>query len=129
MRIGELARATGTTAKTLRFYEDRGLLPSPARTPGGYRDYSEAALSRLDFIRRGQSAGLTLAQIQEILTIRDGGHAPCGHVQDLLAERVAKIDRQIADLLTLRTTVSDLYAASGTADPGACRADQVCRYV
>lgn len=129
MRIGELAQATGTTTKTLRFYEARGLLHPPARTPGGYRDYPEAALFRLDFIRRGQSAGLTLAQIQQILTIRDGGHAPCSHVQDLLAERVAKIDRQIADLVTLRTTVSNLHAASDTVDPGACRADQVCKYV
>ncbi len=62
MRIGELAAATGTTTKTLRFYEDAGLLHPAGRTPTGYRQYSEDAVARLDFIRRGRSAGLTQAR-------------------------------------------------------------------
>ena len=61
MRIGELAVASGTTTKTLRFYEEAGLLPAPERTANGYRDYTPAALARLDFVRRGRTAGLTLA--------------------------------------------------------------------
>lgn len=50
MRIGELAVASGTTTKTLRFYEEAGLLPAPERTANGYRDYTPAALARLDFV-------------------------------------------------------------------------------
>ena len=70
MRIGELAEAAGTTTKTLRFYEDQGLLPPAERTPGGYRDYTTESLTRIDFIHRGQAAGLSLAQIRQVLDIR-----------------------------------------------------------
>ncbi|MCT1614878.1 MerR family transcriptional regulator, partial [Corynebacterium sanguinis] len=73
MRIGELAERAGTTAKTLRFYEEQGLLPPTERTPSGYRDYAPETVARIDFVHRGQAAGLTLAQIRQILDIRDGG--------------------------------------------------------
>ncbi len=69
MRIGETAEAAGMTAKTLRFYEDRGLLPAVERDPNGYRDYGREELVRLDFIRRARMAGLTLAQIQDVLLL------------------------------------------------------------
>ncbi|WP_277049534.1 heavy metal-responsive transcriptional regulator, partial [Ruania albidiflava] len=108
MRIGEVALAAGTTTKTLRFYEDAGLLPQAERTPAGYRDYDVGVLDRLDFIRRGQAAGLTLAQIRQVLQIRDGGQAPCQHVTNLLASRLEDLDQQIAQLQQLRTTVADL---------------------
>ena len=60
MRIGELAARSGVTAKTIRFWEAKGLLPDPARTRAGYRDYDSDTLERLDFIRHAQTAGLTL---------------------------------------------------------------------
>lgn len=129
MRIGELAAATGTTTKTLRFYEAAGLLPAPERTPAGYRVYDANAADRLDFIRRGQSAGLTLAQIREVLAIRDAGDVPCSHVQQLLAERLADIDRQLAELSELRGMVSALHDGAGTVDPDSCSPDRVCRYL
>lgn len=129
MQIGELAAASGTTTKTLRFYESAGLLPPPQRTPGGYRDYSAGTLARLDFIRRGRTAGLSLAQIREILAIRDAGTAPCGHVQQLLSTRLVDLDRQIADLMTLRETVAELHGAATHIDPASCEAATVCRYV
>ncbi|WP_141759532.1 MerR family transcriptional regulator, partial [Brevibacterium sp. HMSC07C04] len=66
MRIGELAERAGTTAKTLRFYEEQGLLPPTERTPSGYRDYAPEMVARIDFVHRGQAAGLTLAQIRQI---------------------------------------------------------------
>ena len=62
MRIGELAEAAGTTAKTLRFYEEQGLLPAAERTASGYRDYDPEAATRIDFIRRGQAAGAKLSE-------------------------------------------------------------------
>ena len=114
MRIGELAPVTGTTTKTLRFYEGRGLLPPTERPANGYRDYGPEAVSRLDFIRRGRTAGLTLAQIREVIDIRDGGHAPCHQVYELLTERLADVNRQIEDLQAVRATLS---------------AETVCRYV
>jgi MerR family Zn(II)-responsive transcriptional regulator of zntA len=129
VRIGELAAMTGTTTKALRFYEERGLLPPPQRTPGGYRDYPPEAGDRLEFIRRGRNAGLTLAQIAEILELRDAGHAPCHHVEKLLASRLAELDRQIADLQELRATVAELHLHATEADPETCYAATVCRYL
>ena len=129
MRIGELAAATGTTTKTLRFYEAAGLMPAPERTPAGYRVYDARAADRLDFIRRGQSAGLTLAQIRQVLAIRDAGDVPCSHVQQLLAERLADIDHQLAELSELRGMVSALHDGAGTVDPDSCAPDRVCRYL
>jgi len=129
MRIGELAAATGATAKTLRFYEESGLLPQTERAANGYRDYGPEALSRLDFIRRGRAAGLTLAQIREVIDIRDAGDAPCHHVYELLTARVVDIDRQIADLEVLRAALIQRRDQAATADPSTCPADTVCRYV
>jgi MerR family transcriptional regulator, Zn(II)-responsive regulator of zntA len=129
MRIGELAAATGTTTKALRFYEESGLLPPTERAANGYRDYGPEALSRLDFIRRGRAAGLTLAQIREVIDIRETGDAPCHHVHQLLTERLADIDRQIADLQALRATLSRQREQTETADPSTCAAETVCRYL
>ncbi|MEV7267781.1 heavy metal-responsive transcriptional regulator [Micromonospora aurantiaca] len=129
MRIGELADVTGTTTKTLRFYEASGLLPPTARTSGGYRDYGDDAIARLDFIRRGRIAGLTLAQIRDILTVRDAGDTPCGHVRQLLAEQIDAIDAQLADLHALRATVVRLHDSVTNAEPETCHPEQVCRYL
>lgn len=129
MRIGELAAATGTTTKTLRFYEAAGLLQAAPRAGNGYRDYPVDIIDRLDFIRRGQAAGLTLAQVRDILDIRDAGQPPCQHVQNLLADRLAHLDRQIADLLGLRETVAQLQHDAALAEPDTCQASQVCRYL
>ena len=129
VRIGELAALAGITAKTLRFYERAGLLPPPERTANNYRDYGPPALSRLDFVRRGRAAGLTLAQIREVIEVRDSGDAPCGHVYDLLTERVADVDRQIGDLQALRATLVQKRDQAELADPSTCAPDTVCRYV
>ncbi|BAS12375.1 mercuric resistance operon regulatory protein [Arthrobacter sp. Hiyo8] len=75
VRIGEAAQAAGMTSKALRFYEEHGLLPAAKRNANGYRDYTSETISRLDFIRRGRAAGLALAQIREILALRDAGRA------------------------------------------------------
>lgn len=129
MRIGELAEAASTTTKTLRFYEEQGLIPTAERTPAGYRDYTPEAIARVDFIHRGQAAGLTLAQIQQILDIRDGGEAPCEHVRGLLDTRLENLEAQIAQLVTLRDTITELRDQAARAEPDTCTADQVCRYL
>ena len=129
MRIGELAAAAGTTTKTLRFYEESGLLPQTERAANGYRDYGPDALSRLGFIRRGRVAGLSLAQIREVIDIRDAGEAPCQHVYEVFTARVVDIERQIADLAALRADLIQRRDQAGEADPSTCPAEAVCRYV
>src|SRR5258708_12410315 len=76
MRIGEAAGHAGVTAKTIRFWEDQHLLPAPARTAAGYRDYDPGIVERLAFIRHAQAAGLTLEHIRQVLAIPDGRHPP-----------------------------------------------------
>ncbi|MBD3782608.1 heavy metal-responsive transcriptional regulator [Phycicoccus jejuensis] len=129
MRIGEIADTAGTTTKTLRFYEDQGLLPPTERTPAGYRDYTPETVARIDFIRRGQAAGLTLAQIRRILDIRDRGQAPCDHVRDLLDARLTEIEQQLAGLAALRDTIAELRDQAARPEPELCNPDQVCRYL
>lgn len=129
MRIGELAEVADTTTKTLRYYEDQGLLPAAERTPSGYRDYTTDALARIDFIHRGQAAGLTLAQIRQILDIRDHGQAPCNHVRDLLDTRLTDIVRQIQQLQDLRDTLAGLRDQADHVEPDTCSTDQICRYL
>ena len=129
MRIGELAAKAGINTKTLRFYEEKRLLPRPERTANGYRDYEPTVLSRLDFIRRGRAAGLTLAQIRDVIEVRDSGDAPCGHVYQLLTQRLADVDRQIADLQGLRAALVRKRDQAESADPSTCAPESVCRYV
>jgi MerR family transcriptional regulator, copper efflux regulator len=126
MRIGELAAASGLTTKTLRFYEQAGLLPAPPRGPSGYRDYPPQALDRLRFIRTAQAAGLTLAEITGILAIRDAGVAPCAHVSDLIQTHLTQVRDRIAELRRTETELQRLaHRATGT-DPAACTDRDVC---
>lgn len=129
MRIGELAETVGTTAKTLRFYEAQGLLPQAERTTVGYRDYTHNSIQRIDFIHRGKAAGLTLAQIRTILEIRDQGQAPCGHVRELLAERLTEIDQQIEQLQELRGSLASLHDHAVHSSTNACSSDEVCSFL
>jgi MerR family Zn(II)-responsive transcriptional regulator of zntA len=129
VRIGELAAKVGITTKTLRFYEEAGLLPPPDRAANGYRDYGPEVLPRLDFIRRGRAAGLTLTQIREVIEVRESGDAPCGRVYQLLTERLADVDRHIADLQVLRATLVRKRDRAESADPSTCAPETVCRYV
>ena len=78
MLIGELAKEMGVNPKTIRFYEEIGLMPAPDRTPSGYRQFSDDDLERLRFIRSAQRLNLRLPEIQEILALRERGRRPCG---------------------------------------------------
>ncbi|WP_351231251.1 heavy metal-responsive transcriptional regulator [Streptomyces sp. NPDC002133] len=129
MRTGELAAASGLTAKTIRFYEDAGLLPEPPRTPGGYRDYPPQSAHRLAFIRDAQSAGLTLAEIRSILTLRDSGEAPCAHVTDLIEQHLADIERRMAELRKTRTALRGLAQRAAATDPSSCTEADICRII
>ena len=125
MFIHELARTTGVSAKTIRYYESIGLMPDPERADNNYRQYAPAAIERLRFIVSARSLGFNLTDIGEFLSARDEGTLPCKQVLDSLDQRVAEIDRRIADLLALRETLTRVQA-DGANIPSDKRCDDDC---
>lgn len=120
MRIGELAEQSGVPTKTIRFWESSGLLADPARTPSGYRDYDQEVLDRLNFIRHAQTAGLTLAEIRQILAISDDGQPPCGHVTELIHEHLDEVDQRLRELTQTRRILHHLAQRAANQDPAEC---------
>jgi len=96
--IGHLARAAGVPSSTVRYYERIGLLHPAGRTAGNYRLYGQEALTRLRFIRAAQTTGFTLEDITALLQLQDGMVDVCQDVQALIEERLADLERRMADL-------------------------------
>jgi Hg(II)-responsive transcriptional regulator len=110
MRISELAGQVGVNPQTLRYYERRGLLDEPPRSPGGYRDYPAAAVELLRFIKRAQQLGFTLDEIEELLQLDQGGPAGCEAARGVALARKADLEARIADLQRMRDSLADLIA-------------------
>ena len=108
--IGQIAEQSSIPIRTIRYYEDLGLLKSASRTEGGFRQFSPDALTRLSFIKRAQKLGLSLEEIKEILDVYDHGDLPCDEIKEKLEDKVLQIDRQIQQLLTLRSELDGLLS-------------------
>ena len=104
VRIGELARRAGVAPSAVRFYEAAGLLPAAQRTPSGYRLYDPAVVGRLDFIRRAQQLGLSLAEIRELIRANQNGL-----LRHTVAHKLADVERRSQDLLALRSELESMY--------------------
>src|ERR671912_2289952 len=126
MRIGQLAAQTGFSVRTIRFYEQSGLLPAPSRTPAGYRSYDQDAVTRLRFGRSAQALGLSLAEIADVLRIRDHQGPPCSYVAELLDTHIGALDRRIKELTALRDELRARRPLGSAPDPARCQSDQVC---
>jgi MerR family mercuric resistance operon transcriptional regulator len=110
MRTSELAGRAGVHPETLRYYERRGLLGAPPRTAGGYRDYSDDAVTLLGFIKRAQQLGFTLDNVDELLHLDCGGPEGCDAARALAETRKADLEARIADLGRMRDSLADLIA-------------------
>lgn len=108
LKIGQLAKRMGLNPRTIRFYEQAGVLPEPERTVGGYRVYTADDEARLRFIKAAQRLGLKLGEIKEVLAFRDRQERPCPYVADLIATRLTEIDQRMRDLQTLRQELTGL---------------------
>ena len=108
MKIGELAKATGLSTKTIRFYEAEGLIPDPPRTYSGYLAYAEPDVDRLGFILKAKRLGLSLDEIKGILHLHDWSEPTCVHVRSLLQEKVTQIETVIQDLLGFKEELESL---------------------
>ncbi|MCC5668363.1 heavy metal-responsive transcriptional regulator [Nostoc sp. CHAB 5784] len=111
--IGNVAKSSGVPIKTIRYYEELGLLRSLGRTEGGFRLFNSDVLERLHFIKRAQSLGLSLSEIKEFLNVHDRGELPCEHIKIKLEDKVKAIDEQIQQLLILRQELSGLVSGWG----------------
>ena len=123
MRIGQLADELGINPKTLRFYESVGVLPEPARTTTGYRQYGRADAERVTFVKTAQRLGMSLDEIREILAFRDRGEPPCDYVRTVLHRQVAEIDERLAELVQLREQLAVLQSEAeqlAATHDGAC---------
>ncbi|MDP8970410.1 MAG: heavy metal-responsive transcriptional regulator [Actinomycetota bacterium] len=118
LTVSRLAERVGTSADTLRYYERIGLLPEPQRSPAGYRLYDDDAVERVRFIKQAQRFGLRLADIGELLTIRERGLCPCGRTRRLLEARIAELDEELAALARLRDDIGRMVAELPAQDNG-----------
>ena len=116
--IGGLAEAAGVGVETVRYYQRRGLLSEPARPHGEVRRYGREDLKRLRFIRSAQAAGFTLAEIGTLLDLDSSDDRPRAH--EMAADRVAALDRKIAELQEVRRALSGLASACAGGGKGPC---------
>jgi Hg(II)-responsive transcriptional regulator len=134
MRVGELADAADVGVQTVRYYERRGLLPPPPRTPAGYRRYPPAAVDRVRFIRRAKELGFSLREIGELLELRTRERDQCADVRQQIDDKLADLEHRIEDLSRVTSALRLLREECNREDPaGDCpmlealeRDDLVC---
>lgn len=108
LAIGELARRSGYAVQTLRYYEQIGLMPKPARTEGGQRRYDADLVRRLLFIRHARDLGFSVEDVRSLLDLAGKPDHPCGSVDQIAATHLAAIDAKISALKTLRKEINQM---------------------
>src|SRR5438132_11188738 len=130
LRIGELAKRAGCTVKTVRFYEAKGLLPAPPRSPSGYRLYGEGHLRCLQLIQRAKLLGLSLAKIRTLVVHLGDGPRPAArlrpHLERLIRDELKEIAAKLDQLDVLRAELEALLAKIHDADGALPRELCVC---
>ena len=110
MNIGTAAERSGLPAKTIRYYEEIGLL-APGRADNGYRDYSLSDVHRLRFLQRSRSLGFSVEECRQLLSLYGDTHRESAEVKALAEAKLAEIDRKISELAELRAALSHLVSA------------------
>src|SRR5438128_9820729 len=113
--IGVLATHTGANIETIRYYERVGLLPTPARSAGGYRLYGTDHLKRLTFIRRARALGFSIDEVRTLLKLADERKRPCAEVRVVAGAHLRDVRAKIADLRAMERVLRETVAkcASG----------------
>lgn len=129
MRIGELAGRASLAPSAIRYYEQVGLLPEADRTASGYRSYAEDTVDRIGFIRSAQAVGLTLAEVSQVLGVRDAGEAPCLVVTELIDRRHAEVSARITELQALERELAELRERAERLEPRDCDPSGICHVI
>jgi len=108
LKIGELARRSGCTVETIRFYEKEKLLVSNHRSEGNYRLFDTSAIDQLRFIRHCRSLDLSLAEIRQLLTLNQSPGAQCDDVNRMINSHISQVALRIAELENLRRQLESL---------------------
>lgn len=108
LTIGAFAKAAGVNVETIRFYQLKGLLPTPDRPYGRIRRYGEADVARVKFVKTAQRLGFSLDEIGQLLKLEDGTH--CGEAAELAALRLADVRAKLADLARIESALSKLVS-------------------
>jgi Cd(II)/Pb(II)-responsive transcriptional regulator len=119
MKIGELAKAAGTTVETVRYYEKEGLLPAPERGVNNYRSYGPVHAERLRLIRNCRALDMTQDEIRAILSLADSHGADCGPINEIFEDHMRHVDERIAELTQLKSQLSALRQRCASARPHA----------
>ncbi len=120
--IGQVACATGVKVPTIRFYEQEGLLPAPARTESGRRLYSDADVRRLAFIRRARSLDLELDDVRSLLDLTDHPKRTCAEADAIARRHLGEVEQRLAQLLALKQELTRIVrSCSGGKSAGECR--------
>ena len=110
LTIGHVARLAGVGVETVRFYEREGLLAEPERRQSGYRQYGEEVVQRLRFIRRAKELGFSLAEIRDLLSLRDDPQATAADVRGRAEAKIAEIEAKVQDLQRMKKALLTLTA-------------------
>ena len=108
MRIGELARATGVSAKTIRFYEEVGLLQAPPRRHNNYRDYGDVDVATLNFVQRARNLGFSIKDVERLLALWRDKDRASADVKAFAVRHIAEVEARIAELESIRDTLRTL---------------------
>lgn len=127
LKIGTVATYSGLSVKTVRYYEELGLLaPSVKRAASGYRLFSPSVFNRLAFIKRSQSLGLSLEEIGAILAVSDAGELPCGTAKQHLLHKLEVITEQIKNLEILKSELQGILSGWQDEPPQELMAQTIC---
>ncbi|WP_375275786.1 MerR family transcriptional regulator [Methylorubrum thiocyanatum] len=125
LTIGEVSRRTAVKVPTVRFYEERGLLPKPERTEGNRRTYGEADVRRLRFIRHARELGFEVDDIKALLDLAGQPDRPCAEADAIARQHLADIDDRIARLTGLRREVQAMVEQCSGGPVRECRIIEV----
>jgi DNA-binding transcriptional MerR regulator len=127
LMIGQVAKTSGVGAKTIRYYEQIGVLPAPDRTASGYRLYDQPGVERLRFVRRARSLGLPLRQLKTLMAALDGGPRPAfrPRLRAAVRAQLDAVTNQITELEGLRRQLAQILqrmrASARLRQGGACQ--------
>lgn len=126
--IGDVARRSGVSTPTIRYYEEIGLLPKPHRSSTGYRRYSENTVDDLRFIKKAQTLGFSLEEVGEILKLSRSGKIPCSHVLSLAHGHLAAVEERIRQLQSFRDHLAS-EVAKWDAEQKTVTCDGLCQLI